>query len=81
MKPTRTQPGVMIMRNGKLVVFSDENLHGPNWTVGPVELFGFGAGTLLVEQTSAAQGILPACPLYKSHQCICITMYIGLDAK
>ena len=52
MKPTRTQPGVMIMRNGKLLVFSDENLHGPNWTVGPVELFGFGAGALLVEQTS-----------------------------
>ena len=69
----------MIMRNGKLLVFSDENLHGPNWTVGPVELFG----TLLVEQTSAVKGILPACPLYKSHQCICVTMimYIGLDAK
>ena len=56
MKPTRAQPGIYILKDMRILIFTDENMHGSSWTCGPCELIGFGCGTLIVDEASAFQG-------------------------
>ena len=55
-KPTKTQPGVYIMKDMSVHLFADKSVHGQKLECGPCELFGFGTGSLTTNEVSALKG-------------------------
>ena len=55
-KPTKSLPGIMLLKDMKILLHSEEAMHGPSWKCPACELFGFGTGALTLDDTDLFKG-------------------------
>jgi len=57
-KATRTQPGILLLKDYTMYLTCEKNMHGDNFTFGPGEIFGFNVGTTSIKQVTDLQSFL-----------------------